>query len=182
MCYVATFQQSVAEKKRQLNSSSSVLTEKMPGQADDPWVFAPLSSGIGQRNFIQSLGSIGPMGGFKRIWCLGIFGWRKNGGIFDNFQGFFLFGIIVNIESWPKGCGFTVKSLPKKHHRCIPKACWNRWKSSRWLLLKQCVFHVSKGSSTLTEGFFKQSGDVRPEKNPQKCAVNLVWNFSSERP
>lgn len=90
MCYVATFQQSVAEKKRQLNSSSSVLTEKMPGQADDPWVFAPQSSGIGQRNFIQSLGSIGPMGGFKRIWCLGIFGWRKNGGIFDNFQGFFL--------------------------------------------------------------------------------------------
>lgn len=39
------------------------------------------------------------------------------------FRVFFLFGIIVNIESWPKGCGFTVKSLPKKHHRCIPKAC-----------------------------------------------------------
>lgn len=154
MCYVATFQQSVAEKKRQLNSSSSVLTEKMPGQADDPWVFAPQSSGIGQRNFIQSLGSIGPMGGFKRISCLGIFCWRKNGASLITFRVFFLVWDhcqnreLAVLQSNPG---------PKSITLSIPKACWNRWKSSRWLLLKQCVVHLSKESSTLTEGFFKKT-------------------------
>lgn len=107
MCYVATFQQSVGEKRRQLNPSSgdsTVLSEKMLGQADDPWVFAPQSSGIGQRNFIQSLGSIGPTGGFKRIWCLGIFCWRKNGA-----------GLFLGLGSLSKSRvgGFTVIFLLK---------------------------------------------------------------------
>ena len=153
-CYIPA----ICMGKKDDNSSSSVLTEKMPGQADDPWVFAPQSSGIGQRNFIQSLGSIGPMGGFKRIWCLGIFCWRKNGAFLITFRVFFLLGIIVNIESWPKRCGFTVISLPKsitvvfqKHVEIVENP------QDDFLLLKQCVFHVSKGSSTLTEGFFKKT-------------------------
>ena len=77
-------------KKTTTQLISSVLTE-MPGQADDPWVFAPQSSGIGQRNFIQSLGvffgrSIGPMRGFKQTWCLGRFCWQKMRASLMNFR------------------------------------------------------------------------------------------------
>ena len=71
-------------------------------------------SGIGQRNFIQSLGSIGPTGGFKRIRCLGIFCWRKNGA-----------GLFLGLGSLSKSRagGFYSHIFAEKHHRCIPKAC-----------------------------------------------------------
>lgn len=92
-------------------------------------------------------------GRFQTDFVFGVFCWRKNGGILTTLRFFSWFGIIDNIKSWR----FYSQIVAQKHHRCIPKACWNRWKSSRWLLLKRCVFHLSKGSSTLTEGFFKKT-------------------------